>query len=240
MPNRTDIRAAVKAICTGLYHNPQFTISGADEPAADGVYTLVSGPGYFASDDASRWENANGYFFAPHSLLTPAIDPDGWAFFYQSIYGIRHAAPTAAGQYPWQVDWINYAGAGTLDVATLTPTGQLTVYAGRRGAIPENAIPAACVYVEGEEKQPAAMGSSHYERRVTVTTEIHVQENTTEAVKNALDALCARREDLMLTDETLGGLVHTITLQQDEYEIDEENRRPAGVAVCRDQLIYRA
>ena len=118
--------------------------------------------------------------------------------------------------------------------------GIATVYTGRRRSIPESALPAICVYVEGEEKQRVALGSAEYERQMTVACEIHVQGASAEAVETSLDSFCALRETALLADTTLGGLVHTTTLLSDEYEIDEENRRPAGVAVCRDQLIYRA
>lgn len=119
--------------------------------------------------------------------------------------------------------------------------GIATVYAGRRRTIPETALPAICVYVEGEEKQLSSISTPRvYERQLTVTCEIHAQGNSPDAVEAALDGYCSDREDALLADETLGGLAIRTTLSSDEYEVDEDARRPAAVAICRDVILYRA
>jgi hypothetical protein len=110
-----------------------------------------------------------------------------------------------------------------------------TVYRGRRRHIPENALPAVCVYVESEEKGPGQIGGSDMmERRLSVVSEIHVNGTNLQTVEETLDTLCAAREAALFADETLGGLVLDTAPQSDEYTINDEGRRPGGVAVCTD------
>lgn len=116
--------------------------------------------------------------------------------------------------------------------------GITTVYVGRRRAIPESKLPAACVYVEREIKELDRLGSDENARRLEIITEIHLQANTAEAVEEELDTLCAARETAMLADAALDALIFDITFVEDEYQAVEDVRRPAGVALCRDALTY--
>lgn len=118
--------------------------------------------------------------------------------------------------------------------------GITTVYLGRRRSIPETALPAACIYVESENKEPDTLNSGEYTRTLTLVTEIHVQANSAEAAETLLDTLCDRRETAIAADETLGGLVERIDFDADEYTAEEDARRPAAVAVCRDSALYTA
>lgn len=119
--------------------------------------------------------------------------------------------------------------------------GITTVYIGRHRAIPPETLPAACVYINREDRELETIGSPReFARRLEMVTEIHAQANDTKALEELLDTLCAARETAILADETLGGLVETIEPESDEYTLEEEATRPAGVAICRDQILYTA
>lgn len=126
-------------------------------------------------------------------------------------------------------------------VETLTEglAGITTVYRGRKRSIPSDALPAACIYIEREEKELDTIGTPRtFQRALTIVTEIHVQANSAEAAENLLDTYTAAREDAVLADETLGGSVESIFPQSDDYELSEEGQRPGGVATCTDLVIY--
>lgn len=118
--------------------------------------------------------------------------------------------------------------------------GVTEVYIGRRRSIPAHKLPAACIYMEREEKEEETVGTELYARRITVATEIHVRANNAEAAELLLDQYCADRESAVLADDTLGGLVERIELESDEYEVEEDAAYTAGVAVCRDVAVYYA
>lgn len=119
--------------------------------------------------------------------------------------------------------------------------GIATVYLGRQRSIPVHALPAICIYTENEEKALAHMGKPRvFDRGMDLVSEIHVQASTTQAAEELLDTLCAAREVAILNNETLGGLVDSILPVLDEYEIDEDGRKPAGVAECRDNVTYQS
>ena len=113
--------------------------------------------------------------------------------------------------------------------------GVKTVYLGRRRGIPSAALPALCVYLESEEKTLANMGTPRaFDRTLRVETEIHVRGSNPEAAEELLDYLCTIREETILTDETLGGLVESILPTLDEYQLSEEPETAAAVAKCSD------
>lgn len=114
-----------------------------------------------------------------------------------------------------------------------------TIYLGRRRAIPASAMPAICIYANGEEKELNSIGSPReFERKMEVVSEIHIQGTSTEAVEALLDQLCAVREAIVLSDETLSGMVESIFPDSDEYEVGEDGRTPGAVAICTDVAVY--
>lgn len=126
-------------------------------------------------------------------------------------------------------------------VETIDGFAPARVFAGRRRSIPENLLPAICIYLENEEKTRAGVGSPLvFDRDSAFVVEIHVQAATAEAVETALDTHCQNLETALLADETLGGLSREILPGVDEYALEEDSRRPGGVAKCRYSILHTA
>lgn len=117
-------------------------------------------------------------------------------------------------------------------------TGIRKVYLGRKLDIPPKYLPAICIYVEGEEKEPDTIGPPKYARGLSVVTEIHVKADSAELAELQLDALCDLREAAILTDETLDGAVEAITFQSDKYDLSDAGNIPTAVATCTDLVHY--
>ncbi len=122
----------------------------------------------------------------------------------------------------------------------LKPIPDFTIITtGRRRSIPAADLPAVCIYVDNEQIELFSTGHPRqFNRRLTIATEIHLQDQTAEALETQLDRLTNLREDAILSDETLGGLVAQNLPESIEYRLVEEGHRPAAVAICRDQALY--
>lgn len=117
-------------------------------------------------------------------------------------------------------------------------TGIQKVYVGRRLDIPQQYLPAICIYCREEGKELDTIGPAKYARGLAIVTEIHVKADSVELAELELDALCDLREAALLTDETLGGKVEAITFQSDEYALSESGNIPTAVATCADIVHY--
>jgi len=112
------------------------------------------------------------------------------------------------------------------------------VFPGRRRTLAQYDLPAACVYVEGEEKELLSMDKPRkLDRELTLIYEIFIP-TAPVADYDLLDTLCKAAEDALLEDETLGGLVSYVFPESDKYEISEEGDYAGAYSQSRAVISY--
>jgi hypothetical protein len=117
------------------------------------------------------------------------------------------------------------------------PALATTTHIARR--VPLKTLPAACLYIETENKTLHAMSiPRRYRRELKITIELYTTAANPEALETALDNLEADLEAAIANNETLNGLLHQSSPVSTEYTTDETSATPLGTALCTYSAVY--
>lgn len=121
---------------------------------------------------------------------------------------------------------------------TAAETFGANVYIGRRDAIPENKLPAACIYLGEEKIELATMNPRTYRVEQDVSVEAYVKKTSATGAEELMDTARDAVIDAVMTDHTLGGAVLDTNPTGSSPQVDEESGVSLGAIAIDFEVLY--
>lgn len=114
------------------------------------------------------------------------------------------------------------------------------VFAGRNDAIPENRLPAACVYLGEEQIEPLCWGSDGrtFAVRQELFVEAYTRKGSGEIVEERMDTLRDGIMTAVMSDATLAAAVLRVSPVSSSPDIDSEARTDIGAITIAFEVEY--
>jgi len=123
-------------------------------------------------------------------------------------------------------------------VVTTAGTFGANVYIGRRDAIPENKLPAACIYLGEENIELASMNPRTYRVEQNVRVDAYVKKTGATGVEELMDIARDAVMDAVMEDHTLDGAVLDTNPTGSTPQVDEESGVSLGAIAIDFEVLY--